>query len=230
MSWFFLLFLLGFLFNNFSESSHDQKQSAVVVGTVYCDTCFQEDFSRPSHFISGASVAVECKDGTSRPSFRQEVKTNEHGEFKIHLPFSVSKHVKKIKGCSVKLIRSGEPYCAVVSRATSSSLHLKSRMHGTHIFSAGFFTFKPLKRPTLCGQKPSIQNPKQLKNKEPPAQNVLHPDCFLSTPSVFPPDDPVIRLLAFGLKAINEGLITFSSLLADMNSDARVKMSSFTKC
>ncbi|XP_039054401.1 uncharacterized protein LOC120196737 [Hibiscus syriacus] len=50
---------------------------------------------RSSDFISGA---VECKDGTtsSRPSFVQEVKTNEHGEFEVQLPFSVSKRVKRI--------------------------------------------------------------------------------------------------------------------------------------
>ncbi|XWS75640.1 hypothetical protein CRYUN_Cryun01aG0108400 [Craigia yunnanensis] len=192
MSWFFLILLLSFIFSSFSEGSHDHKQSAVVVGTVYCDTCFQEDFSRISHFISGASVALECKDGTSKPSFRQEVKTNEHGEFEVHLPFSVSKHVKKIEGCSVKLIRSNEPYCAVASTATSSSFHLKSRKEGTHIFSAGFFTFKPLKQPILCNQKPSVQNPKQLRNEEPTGENVVHPEFFLSTPSVFLPDDPVL--------------------------------------
>jgi hypothetical protein len=90
------------------------------------------------------------------------VKTDDHGEFKVLLPFSVSEHVKTIDGCSVKLIGSSEPNCAVASTATSSSLHLKSRKQGTHIFSAGLFTFKPQKRPDLCNQKPSIQNSKEL--------------------------------------------------------------------
>ncbi|XVF81776.1 hypothetical protein PTKIN_Ptkin15bG0183600 [Pterospermum kingtungense] len=163
MSWFALILLLSSTFNSFSEASHSHKlHSAVVVGTVYCDTCFQDDFSKQAHFISGASVAVECKDGSSRPSFHQEVKTNEHGEFKVDLPFSVAKHVKKIKRCSVKLISSSEPYCAAASTATSTSLHLKSRKQGTHIFSAGFFTFKPLKQPNLCNQKPSVQDSKDL--------------------------------------------------------------------
>ncbi|XVE72281.1 hypothetical protein DITRI_Ditri11bG0026900 [Diplodiscus trichospermus] len=192
MSWFFLVLLFSFIFGNFSEGSHHQKQSAVVVGTVYCDTCFQEDFSRTSHFISGASVAVECKDGTSEPGFRQEVKTNENGEFKIDLPFSVSKHVKKIKGCSVKLIRSSEPYCGVASTASSSSLHLKSRKHGTHIFSAGFFTFKPLKQPILCNQKPSVHNPKLLGNKKTEGDSILKPPILFPNqflpPPIFPPN------------------------------------------
>ncbi|XP_057436177.1 36.4 kDa proline-rich protein-like [Lotus japonicus] len=160
MSWFLVVLFLSLTFGNPTEAIHDKKPpSAVVVGTVYCDTCFQQDFSMGSHFISGASVAVECKDGdgSSNSSFKKEVKTDEHGKFRVHLPFSVSKHVKRIKRCSVKLISSSEPYCAVASAATSSSLHLKSRKQGLHIFSAGFFSFKPLKQPTLCNQKPRVQ-------------------------------------------------------------------------
>ncbi|RHN44517.1 hypothetical protein MtrunA17_Chr7g0220261 [Medicago truncatula] len=114
---------------------------------------------------AGASVEVECKDGNeiSKPRFKKQVKTNEHGEFKIQLPFSVSKHVKRIKGCVVKLVSSNEPFCSIASAASSSSLHLKSRKQGLHIFSAGFFSFKPLKQPNLCNQKPSVvQNTKKL--------------------------------------------------------------------
>ncbi|KAM1076299.1 hypothetical protein FF1_023739 [Malus domestica] len=164
-----VIFLVATLtFHTPSEASHEKNHlSAVVVGTVYCNTCFQEDFSHTSHFISGASVGVECKDGSStEQSFKAQVKTNSHGQFKVLLPFSVSKHVKKIEGCSVKLISSSEPYCAVASSATSSSLHLKARKQGTHIFSAGFFTFKPLKQPTLCNHKPSIQNSKKSNSQK----------------------------------------------------------------
>ncbi|KAK8346311.1 hypothetical protein V6Z12_A07G205200, partial [Gossypium hirsutum] len=181
---FFTLLLCFIIFNCYSEGSHgyQQQQSAVVVGTVYCDTCFQSDLSRPTHFISGATVEVECKDRkSSRASFRQQVKTNRHGEFKVHLPFSVSKHVKKIEGCEVKLIKSSEPYCAVASSATSSSLHLKSMKQGTHVFSAGFFTFKPVKQPTLCSQKPSV-HPNQL--LPPP---ILPPNPLLPPP-ILPPN------------------------------------------
>ncbi|TKY63730.1 hypothetical protein E2542_SST13612 [Spatholobus suberectus] len=51
-----------------------------------------------------SSRAVEYKDGNSKPRFKKEVKTNEHAEFKIQLPFKVRKHVKRIKGCTFKLI------------------------------------------------------------------------------------------------------------------------------
>ncbi|XP_050270458.1 proline-rich extensin-like protein EPR1 isoform X2 [Quercus robur] len=194
MSWIVIIFFLSLAFNSLSEAGHEKKlPSAIVVGSVYCDTCFQEDFSKSSHFISGASVAVECKYGTSKPSFHKEVKTDQHGEFKVHLPFSVSKHVKKIEGCSVKLISSSEPYCAVASTATSSSLHLKSRKQGTHIFSAGFFTFKPLKQPNLCNQKPSIQNSKELGSNKlslPPTDGLDFPPPIQDPTSPYLPPLP----------------------------------------
>ncbi|XP_030452053.2 proline-rich protein 2 [Syzygium oleosum] len=157
MSWFLIAFLfLSFAFS-FSEATQEKKlPSTVVVGTVYCDTCFMQRFSKASHFIPGASVVVECKDGGAKPSFRKEAKTDEHGEFKVYLPFSVGKHVRRIKGCSVKL-SSSEPNCAVASAVTSSSLDFKMRKDGDQVFSAGFFTFKPRQRPNLCSKKPSSE-------------------------------------------------------------------------
>ncbi|CDP02346.1 unnamed protein product [Coffea canephora] len=202
-----LIFFISFAS---SEARTPEKlPSAVVVGAVYCDTCFQQGFSKDSHFISGASVAVECGEENSKPSFREVAKTNEHGEFKVHLPLSVSKHVKKIKGCSVKLISSSEPYCAVASTATSSPVHLRSRKDGTHIFSAGFFSFKPLNQPALCVQKPIISRSNELPNtakltsiSDPDDPNFsppvaaqpsifnpipLPPNPLLPPPSLFPP-------------------------------------------
>ncbi|CAL0318756.1 unnamed protein product [Lupinus luteus] len=221
MCWFFVVMFLSLTYGNiFCEARHDKKlPSAVVVGTVYCDTCFQQDFSMGSHFISGASVEVECTDGSSNPRFKKEVKTNEHGEFRVQLPFSVSKHVRRIKGCNVKLISSSEPYCAVASSATSSSLNLKSRKQGLHIFSAGFFTFKPLKQPNLCNQKPSIQNTNFLDSMKsffppnidpsfpPPLQDpttpsvggllpklpTLPPILGIQIPPLLPPDEKVVN-------------------------------------
>lgn len=38
-----------------SEARHHSKHpSAVVVGAVFCDTCFQNDLSKATHYISGS--------------------------------------------------------------------------------------------------------------------------------------------------------------------------------
>ena len=117
----------------------------------------------------GASIAVECKIGKTKQRFYKEVKTNEYGEFKVKLPFLLKKHVKRIKGCNFKLLSSNEPNClssnepncAIASTSTSSSLSLKKKLQGEHIFSAGIFSFnnfKPIKETQFCDRKHSIQN------------------------------------------------------------------------
>ncbi|XP_059284768.1 leucine-rich repeat extensin-like protein 1 [Lycium ferocissimum] len=154
ISWVWMLLLfLGFAFYNLSASQarpiSSHHPNAIVVGTVFCNACFQKDLSKA---ISGAIVAVECANSGKRSGFYQEVKTNKHGKFSVHLPFMVNKNVNHITGCSVSLISSGEPHCAVASTSSaSSSFRLHSRKKGTHIFSAGFFNL-------LCNQKPSIHS------------------------------------------------------------------------
>lgn len=58
MSWFYIIFFLSFTIWSLEARDNETLQSAVVVGTVYCDTCFQEDFSKPSHFISGSTLQI----------------------------------------------------------------------------------------------------------------------------------------------------------------------------
>ncbi|XAR71322.1 hypothetical protein NMG60_11028528 [Bertholletia excelsa] len=193
MSSFLAIFLLSVEFSSLSEASHLKKlPSAVVVGSVYCNTCSPDDFSRTSHFISGALVAVECGGSNSEPAFREEVKTNDNGEFRVHLPFSVHKQIKEIKSCSVKLISSGENYCAVASTSTSSStLYLKSKHGNEHIFSAGFFSFKPLKQPASCNKLSDGEVAKrqlQLVPILPSPPSIFPPNPFLPPPSIFPPN------------------------------------------
>lgn len=137
-------------------------------------------------------MAVECNVTNSKPRFYKEVKTNKHGDFKVELPFSVGKHVKKILGCSVKLIRSNHPYCALAATTTSSSFHLKSRSPRTHIFSAGAFTFKPLTQPKLCKHKSNVQIPNNLNSVKSSNIDPTFPISFLDpqTPE-FPPVDDI---------------------------------------
>ncbi|KAI3726190.1 hypothetical protein L1987_65987 [Smallanthus sonchifolius] len=147
----FMMLVMCFSFNGVSYARHHRKQphpASTLVGTVYCDTCFPQQAPKSTHFISGATVAVECGDGRKQ-RFREEVKTNENGDFEAKLPVSVGKSLEKIKGCSVRLISSGKPFCSVAATATSSEIRYKSKKAGTHVFSAGFFTFKP----ELCDQK-----------------------------------------------------------------------------
>ncbi|URE39917.1 Glycosyl transferase family 8 [Musa troglodytarum] len=150
-----------FLCSSAARDAREQSPSAVVVGTVYCDTCFHQEFSKFSHLISGASVAVECGDAASGRGYSKVVTTNRQGVFGVRLPPRISKHVHLIESCSVKLLKSNEPFCAVASTATAAGLRLKSGRRGVHVYSVGFFSFKPLNEPELCYQKPVLEAEKQ---------------------------------------------------------------------
>ncbi|KVI08975.1 Pollen Ole e 1 allergen/extensin, partial [Cynara cardunculus var. scolymus] len=124
--------------NDVSEASQDQAEAALV----------------------GALVAVECGgDGMevtgAKPRFQEEVRTDEKGEFRVELPFSVG---KRVEGCFVKSVRSSEPDCAVAVSRGSSTIRLKVKTSGNRVFSAGSFAFKPLKRPKQCHTKPRNKN------------------------------------------------------------------------
>ncbi|XP_073008298.1 uncharacterized protein [Typha latifolia] len=168
-----VILLLCYFFHCSSAAHHNHHDknhlpSAMVVGTVYCDTCFLQEFSKTSRFISGASVGIKCGD-----AFQKEVLTNRRGEFRVHLPLEVI-----IKTCSVKLIKSSDPYCSVASPPMTNGLRHKARRNGVHVYSAGLFTFKPLTQPELCNQKveqPALSFP-------PIPTNPLQP------PSFFPPN------------------------------------------
>lgn len=191
MCWTLLLFALFLSLtshNAFSHTLHNNKP-AVVVGTVFCDTCSQQRLSKSTYFISGAIVAVECRDHTtSETNFRQQAKTNKNGNFKVVLPFSVQEHTNKMETCSVKMIKSSDPFCSVPSSATSSSLKLKNSKirDGTRVFSAGYFAFKPLKQPTSCNRKNTdILKSKQV-NPQLPFPPIVPP--VIQPPSILPPN------------------------------------------
>ncbi|KAL1824424.1 hypothetical protein ACET3Z_011202 [Daucus carota] len=196
MSWLSTLLILSLALSNQLSGARSatvkrRRSFVLVVGTVYCDTCLQGKFSHASHFIPGASVAVECDATDSKPSIYKEVRTNNHGDFRVELPFSVGKHVKKILGCSVKLIKSSHPYCAVAATTTSSSFHLKSTSPRSQIFSAGAFTFKPLAQPKLCKEKSDVQSSNNLNSAETSNSGPKFPNSFLDpqTPEFPPVDD-----------------------------------------
>ncbi|KAG0484199.1 hypothetical protein HPP92_008278 [Vanilla planifolia] len=145
-----------FIFLSSAASQPQQHTpSAIVVGTVYCDTCFRQEVTKFNHFLPGATVAVRCcGNGKISACFKKEAKTNKRGVFRVRLSPEVSGSIETIRACSVELIKSSEPFCSVASSATSTGPHLKSRRDGVHVFSAGFFTFKPLHQPELCYQEP----------------------------------------------------------------------------
>ncbi|KAJ6815410.1 pollen allergen Che a 1-like [Iris pallida] len=198
----FLLLALFCMFHCSASSHHEKKlSSAIVVGTVNCDmSSFGRDLSKSSHFISGASVAVECA------GFRKEIKTNRRGVFRVRLPATA---VDVPKGCSVRLIRSNEQFCSMASSSTSAELRLKSKRNGPlQVFSAGpaspavaerkQFFFPPpipfLPSPPIGGlplpPNPVLPPPIPFLPSPPIGGLPLPPNPVLPPPSLLPPVIP----------------------------------------
>ncbi|KAJ3673609.1 hypothetical protein LUZ60_005601 [Juncus effusus] len=150
---------LSSIFNRINGGKNNHEPSSVViVGTLFCDACFEQDFSKSKHLISGASIEVECKDSSKNTVFRKTSLTNRKGVFKFNLPPEMSKNMKSINDCSIDLIKTNHAtFCDAstsLSATSASGLHFKSkRKNDISVYSAGFFTFKPLKQPLTCDQK-----------------------------------------------------------------------------
>ncbi|KAL1538838.1 Pollen Ole e 1 allergen and extensin family protein [Salvia divinorum] len=185
MSWILTLILLTSTF--LSEAKHHPHplSAATVVGAVYCDdACIHQDPPKPDPFIAGATVAVECKGTSTRPPFRQEVKTGGRGEFRVDLPFSVANRAKTIRGCTAALVRSNDLACAAAGAATLAPLRLKSRNGKEQIFSAGVFSFKPQN----CNRKQTGGSPEKFFLPPNPLNpGLLPPNPLLPPPSLIPP-------------------------------------------
>uniref|UniRef100_A0A2P2JNZ8 Uncharacterized protein n=1 Tax=Rhizophora mucronata TaxID=61149 RepID=A0A2P2JNZ8_RHIMU len=52
MPWFFIILFLTSTLNSLSKAGN--LPSAVVMGTVSCDTCFEQVFTKKHRFIRGA--------------------------------------------------------------------------------------------------------------------------------------------------------------------------------
>ncbi|URD74279.1 Pollen Ole e 1 allergen and extensin [Musa troglodytarum] len=189
-----LSLLCIFLCSSAGGGAREQLPSALVVGTVFCDTCFRQELAESSYFISGASVAVECGDAANQLGYRKVATTDRRGVFGVRLPPRIIWNLGLVEACSVKLLRSNEPFCAVAASATTAGLRLQSRRNGVHVYSAGFFSFKPLNQPELCHQKSQLDQPAFFLPSPPsfggvplPANPLFPPPSLLPPNPLFPP-------------------------------------------
>ncbi|CAL9048131.1 unnamed protein product [Musa banksii] len=119
----------------------------MVVGTVYCDTCFHPENCR-SPPISSQSVRRRCEQAPATGRWRRRTSG---GVFRD----PAATEDKQATPPDPSLLGKTDdeeprPFCAVASSATTAGLRLKSWSHGVHVYSAGFFKFKPLDQPELC--------------------------------------------------------------------------------
>eukprot|EP01018_Ginkgo_biloba_P017130 Gb_35750 [translate_table: standard] len=127
----------------------EKLSKVVVVGSVFCDTCLNNEFLETSYFMSGASVALKCSINRKTTLVFAEGKTDEYGDFAVEVP-SVFHLDERINRCSVQILGSPEESCNIPSTTASSKLALTSNLNGIRTYSAGSLSYRPKHIPHLC--------------------------------------------------------------------------------
>jgi len=124
--------------------------NVVVVGNVFCDTCFKHQFSEEgSHVIIDALVALECIINRKTTASVNVGKSDENGDFSVDVP-SPFHPKERMNRCSVRLLNSSEGSCNTPSTTAPYKLSLKSNTNGVRTYTAGSLSYRPQHIPLFC--------------------------------------------------------------------------------
>ncbi|CAD6218599.1 unnamed protein product [Miscanthus lutarioriparius] len=132
-----------------------------VVGSVYCDACSNNTFSKHSFFLKGARVLIKCSfkvNSTSSEelSLEAERTTDQHGVYKLDVPpvdgFECREGHEVRSACRATLVRSSSAACNVPGLGGSTQhIALRSRATSACFLNLNALNFRPAKRDgALC--------------------------------------------------------------------------------
>ncbi|ONM56233.1 Pollen Ole e 1 allergen and extensin family protein [Zea mays] len=131
-----------------------------VVGSVYCDACSNNTFSKHSFFLKG-QVLIKCSfkvNSTSSEelSLEAERTTDQHGVYKLDVPpvdgFECREGHELRSACRATLVRSSSAACNVPGLGASTQhIELRSRATSACFLNLNALNFRPAKRDgALC--------------------------------------------------------------------------------
>jgi hypothetical protein len=105
---------------------------------------------------TGALIAVEC--GLNRKTITTSIigETDENGEFKVELPYSIFHSADQLNKCWVRPRNSPYDSCRIPSKSAPSKLTLQSSYNGVLTYSAGSFSYRHETVPPSCYRKDFI--------------------------------------------------------------------------
>ncbi|GJM98331.1 hypothetical protein PR202_ga15327 [Eleusine coracana subsp. coracana] len=142
-----------------------KSNNITVVGSVYCDACSNNTFSKHSFFLKGARVLIQCNfkvnSTTSEElSLEAERTTDQNGVYKLDVPpvdgFACREGHELRSACRATLVRSSSAACNVPGQKGSSSsstqhIALRSRATNACFLNLNALNFRPAKRDAaLC--------------------------------------------------------------------------------
>ncbi|CAN6211219.1 unnamed protein product [Urochloa humidicola] len=140
-----------------------KANNITVVGSVYCDACSNNTFSKHSFFLKGARVLIKCSfkvnsTASEELSLEAERTTDQHGVYKLDVPpvdgFECREGHDLRSACRATLLRSSSAACNVPGPGSTSTQHiaLRSRASAAACFlNLNALNFRPAKRDAaLC--------------------------------------------------------------------------------
>ncbi|XP_062199616.1 uncharacterized protein LOC133902053 [Phragmites australis] len=137
------------------------SNNITVVGSVYCDACSNNTFSKHSFFLKGARVLIQCNfkvNSTSSEelSLEAERTTDQNGVYKLDVPpvdgFACREGHELRSACRATLVRSSSAACNVPGlRGSTQHIALRSRATNACFLNLNALNFRPAKRDgALC--------------------------------------------------------------------------------
>ncbi|KAM3258726.1 hypothetical protein ACQJBY_050492 [Aegilops geniculata] len=140
-----------------------KSSNITVVGSVYCDACSNNTFSKHSFFLKGARVLIQCNfkvNSSAAPeeiSLEAERTTDQHGVYKLDVPpvdgFECREGHELRSACRATLVRSSSAVCNVPGlRGSTQHIALRGPRGAAACFlNLNALNFRPAKRDrTLC--------------------------------------------------------------------------------
>ncbi|KAJ6837108.1 RNA-binding protein 12-like [Iris pallida] len=162
----FLLLLAVLLFaRSYSlEADAGQIKNITVIGTVFCDACSNNSFTRNSYFLQGVKVLVECKLRANQTS-NEEISitvnrmTDQFGVYKLEIPpidgFECKDGWEPESFCQATLVESPSPLCNLPAiKSSTEHVALKNKKANACVYNLNALSYRPSKRDdTVCGTR-----------------------------------------------------------------------------
>ncbi|OAY76258.1 uncharacterized protein LOC109713156 isoform X2 [Ananas comosus] len=140
-----------------------------VLGSVYCDPCSNNTFSKHSFFLKGARVQIQCRfrvNSTSREEILIEAErtTDKFGIYKLDIPpvdgFECREGREIRSACRANLISSSSSSCNVPGlQGSTQHLAIKPKQANICFFNLNALNYRPPRRNTiLCGTHNTINS------------------------------------------------------------------------
>ncbi|XP_068667187.1 leucine-rich repeat extensin-like protein 3 [Aristolochia californica] len=159
-----LLVLLNLPFAAWLCAAKEQKpiSKITVAGTVYCDTCSNNSFSRHSYFLPGVRVRIECKFKANSSKAEQislslNKTTDKYGMYKFEIPSfeefecQEGKLIESI--CRATVVQSSASSCNTPGlKGSTKQMATISKQAHLCIYSLNALNYRPHKRNlAVCG-------------------------------------------------------------------------------